>query len=499
MKKQALYILILLLAACSEHVDNYRNIADKDDMRKFIAATEAYIKSNEDGMKFLSNRQYSAGDVRGKFARFHIGGKEIWIQIPVVRYLCDSASTVDSLKAMPIRTYAIAKYAPDGELRGLWFSEESAKPEYFNAHKTAVFFKSLKGRQSYYSPKGHLLSSEMKDGDEREPWKPDEREDSAVDDPDGTDLPDVEVVAPNPPSRGFDFNFNPWGNMPGYGEEGDVGDIGSDAGGGSSGNYGNDKRPDEPVKDCYDKKMQAAKSKVKDVYDKLQNTSPFTIGTEQLYGFQSFKDAVAQRRGVEWTTTLRDLSSHGYGIGITGARTDNNPYKASYSYIDGDRAVVAAIHNHPNHSSISVVDVMNMLQDMDGHPNLHTMMAWDDSLDVYYCATITDAAKAKQFYNEFANSVDYETGGWKFEDGYKGLGKIDWVYLNKKGSYKKLSEFDKQIYELSAILDCYDAGIALVKINVDNDAGGVRSYKYTSYGVAYSGKGKHVILKECDE
>lgn len=110
-------------------------------------------------------------------------------------------------------------------------------------------------------------------------------------------------------------------------------------------------------------------------------------------------------------TVLRDISPE-VGVGIADINTDNLPNKCQIDLLDKDHAARALIHNHPNGSPLSAKDIMTLLSNMDGHPNLNTIMAWDDITNTYYCATINDRKKAAEFYEEHKNEIDENTNFW---------------------------------------------------------------------------------------
>ena len=434
-----------------------------------------------------------------KFARFQNFDDSLWVYIPIVRYLCDSVSTVDSLKCQPIRTYAISFFKGDTHIRELWFVEDKPTLAYHRNRVMSIWYYDLTGQRYYYNQQGRLVSSKkLYNGLKKQFTRLSDADSSDIGE---IELPEVEITAPRPRGGYWGNLFSPWGNLPYIDSDGggNIGDIGSDVSGGTSGggNGKNEKKPERPVEDCVDTLMQRSKKQVRLAYEKIGNTYKFSVGTENLYSFSYFKDSVASNRKVEWTTVLRDFSFYGdnRGCGISEIRTDNQPYRCGVKIGESDQAAIAIIHNHPNGSGISAIDIMTLVQNAEGHPNLNTIMAWDDCTDTYYCATITNRNKAKEFYDKYKSCVNKETGYWDMVN----TNDIK-TFLMSEHNEESFARYGKKAYLnniMVGILTYFDAGISLVKIENDKDAGGEIETFFTSYGAFKRENGKYINIKNC--
>lgn len=145
--------------ACTDHYDA---LFDKDkrlDAEQALTNIMTYINHNDKSMDYLTQRHYSAVDVKSKFARFQTSADSLWVSIPIVRYLCDSTTTVDSMRLQPKRTYALSFFKGNTTPCELWFVEDSPTKEYHNNHSMAIWYNQLTGRRRYYNESSNLVSS----------------------------------------------------------------------------------------------------------------------------------------------------------------------------------------------------------------------------------------------------------------------------------------------------------------------------------------------------
>lgn len=313
------------------------------------------------------------------------------------------------------------------------------------------------------------------------------------------ELPEVEVTAPRVNRGGYWGDlFSPWGNAPSGNpnSDGDLGGFGTDTGGGSSteDKKGKEKRPKEPVADCKDTLMQRSKKTLQELCYKLTQTADFTYGRENLHKFSAFTDKVKSNREIEWGTVLRDISPD-IGVGIADINTDNLPDKCQIDLFPKDQAARALIHNHPNGSPLSARDIMTLLSNMDGHPNLNTIMAWDDVTNTYYCATINDRKKAAEFYNEHKNEIDENNNFWNT----KSSNAIKNILKQGRKSFRSYDDNHKNLYSLISILAFFDSGISVVKIENEFDAGGDLETHVIPLGAYKKENSKYINIKLCIE
>lgn len=64
-------------------------------------------------------------------------------------------------------------------------------------------------------------------------------------------------------------------------------------------------------------------------------------------------------------------------------------------------------------------------------------------------------------------------------------------------SFEKYSKEDRHFYETIAVLDKFNAGITLVKVDTGLDAGNNEEYYFTSYGSYLVEKKKYITIKYC--
>lgn len=483
--------------ACTDHYDAP---SDKDvhlDTKLALNNIMTYINHNDKSMGYLTERNYSAVDVKSKFARYRVSGDSLWIFVPIVRYLCDSTTTVDSMRLQPKRTYALSFFKGNTTPCELWFVEDSPTTEYHYDHEMAMWYNNLTGRRRYFNEEGKLVSSKnlneelnaqlsrFGEADSADNWE--------------IELPEVEVTAPHVNRGGYWGDlFSPWGSIPSGDSYGgtDLGGYVTDVGGGSSeeDKKGKEKRPKEPVLDCKDTLMQRNKQTLQELCNKLTQTEEFTYGRENLHKFSAFIDKVKSNRKIEWGTVLRDIPP-GIGVGIADINTDNLPNKCQIDLLEKDLAARALIHNHPNGSPLSAKDIMTLLSNMDGHPNLNTIMAWDDITNTYYCATINDRKKAAEFYDKHKNEIDENTNFWKNES----TNPIGIFLKQEQTSFKSYKKDIVDLYSLISVLAFFDSGISIVKIeNKTNTSGNVKT-QVIPMGAYKKENSKYINIKLCRE
>lgn len=191
-----LYVIFctLCILACTDRYDMPRESIKRLDGRQALNNIISYIKNNDKSMGYLTERRYSAADVKSKFARYRVSGDSLWIFVPIVRYLCDSVTTVDSMRLQPKRTYAVSFFNGSVTPSELWFVEDIPTTEYHHEHEMAMWYNNLTGRQRYFNESGNLVSSKnLYKGQHARP-----RSSSVVDNVDDCeiDLPDVKITMP---------------------------------------------------------------------------------------------------------------------------------------------------------------------------------------------------------------------------------------------------------------------------------------------------------------
>lgn len=217
--------------------------------------------------------------------------------------------------------------------------------------------------------------------------------------------------------------------MPPFWEDGESGGNEGGGGGGSTsgGTEGGSGNPDEPIIDCSDPNMTKAKQIALNAHNKLLKAVGFNIKGNRYISIEMFKDTVRSNSNIEWYSFLRDYTNDGYNIGLTNPSTSNMESSASTNHLYNSDTEVAAIHNHGNSSPISAVDIMELIKirTVDNCPNFSSMIVWDNIKDEYYYATINDVDKAKVFYDNYRQYVDYDTGYWQHAQKKKDKNKVD--------------------------------------------------------------------------
>lgn len=497
MRQLVLFLcLTILIVACSEDF----GAPDNEENRLALAqqalhSTMAHVAGGT--VNYLDSRLYTISDVKEKHARYRICGQKILVEIPIIRYLNDSTSTMDSLTHEPVRTYMLSEVDKKGNLGNLWIVEETPLEKYYSTNRMTLWYDDLTGAAHYYSESGQSYRKVQKNDGTL--LLPNGLSGADSGDIDGGDLDSVVII-------GHKGNGGSGGSSPslwegftgtGCGSE-DLGDIGKDLSGGGSSNSGSqkDKKPKEATEDCSGVYMKASKDTVYSVYKDMNNSTETVIGAEKLYSFEAFKEAVKTNREVEWGATFREVD--GYGKGFGDIRTDYSDRNVALNVIEGDHSLTATIHTHPNGSPLSAKDIISLVEGHQTHENYRTMMVWDDQTDTYYCATIMDSKKAQNFYVQLKDQINEETGWW--EKPIRDIENSDLFRFWKKqlANLDCLGKVENSIFQMAAIFSKYDAGISLVKIQSYKDNQGQISYGYTAYDAVINKDSKYIKPIECE-
>lgn len=492
-------VLLAILTSCHDQ-DTYDFSSRKQaDISQIVSDVMAYISKREQSIPYLQERGLRNNDFRAGLARYKPANDSLFIQIPIIRLQRDSLATIDSLYFAPNRVVACVLITKDSKCPQLCFYEETPTFNYHKANRTKVWYKQFSGQLRMFNEGAHSVGTFTMDngGIVRTRFAAADSTDTK----DGGTLEEVEVTAPWKRLWGYGNFDDPFGyispSVAGFGTDYDSGSVGGPGVGSAIGEI--ERKPTDPVIDCDDKKMEQAKRQVRGAYGKLLQATSFNVGNNKYVSLSDFQEKVRQNNTVEWNTFVRDYTADGFGVGLSDPTTLNLANKGSTDHLIGSETEYAAMHNHNNESPISMVDIMELIRirTEDNCSNFSTMIAWDNINDEYYCATITDADMAKNFYNNYKQYVDFNTGYWNISDEENQENPTGYFLKNQINAFDNYNENQKNLYTIVAMLEKFDSGVYLVKIKTGKDAGGDIEYNYTSYGAAKAPKRKYMTIKLC--
>ena len=225
--------------------------------------------------------------------------------------------------------------------------------------------------------------------------------------------------------------------------------------------------------------MVAAKKTTKNVFDLLNLAKTDTIGTHTYIGFKYYQKTVLEDPEHEYSTTVKDYRNNNYGVVMTDIEKCTN----NLSSFVFDTSSVAVIHNHPNQSILSPLDIISLIHASQSSL-IRTMIAWDTKNDIYYCATIYDTAKANAFFNKYRCEVDSITHDWGLEsDIYK-------YQKEYKRNFRKIKTKDNvkvaDLLSMSNILNHFDSGLSITTITNEKKEDGSKVQNYSAYSAKNS-------------
>lgn len=215
-----------------------------------------------------------------------------------------------------------------------------------------------------------------------------------------------------------------------------------------------------PVEDCQkDKTDSICKNTTKNILSRIKETQKDTI-YKKYSDFQSFLNKV-QSDNVEYSISFEQYPA------TDGQSMENritSPIRGEQYRVMNtlDSYTTATIHNHINGSPPSITDLFYTANLPNTAPQCKTTYIYNQLDSTFYALQIINSDKAKLFYTKYnENELDKETNG------YKQTGDFQSFLSNRE---LNCSPSELELYKLVAILDNFDAGIKLVKVDKRNSA-----------------------------
>jgi hypothetical protein len=231
--------------------------------------------------------------------------------------------------------------------------------------------------------------------------------------------------------------------------------------------------PNQALEDCSDSvQINLNKENADSIFKLLYLATDEPIGTLQFTTYLQYMCNI--NPSIESSTTLLKMTPD----------YDGNPRirctAINYGSVDSvevtlHSSMVAMVHNHPNGTPPSAQDVMlaAQLAGSSAYPLFEASLILNIGTYEYYLLQVEDRAKAAVFFNTYSNQVDAATH-W-----FKNGSQID-IYLSSiMTSLTNLHTDERQIYQLAAVLNYFNAGIRLTK----EATGGSKDESYTTYHV----------------
>lgn len=223
-------------------------------------------------------------------------------------------------------------------------------------------------------------------------------------------------------------------------------------------NTSGSKKIKEATIDCNDA-IELQKSKANEVLsllDKVEKDSVY----QQYINYADYLNTISQIDSLEHSTSLLefDIENEKKAYRCTPVKTGT---KNSVSNDTGSSNLIAIIHNHPNNTPPSFLDVITTasIAAESNKNKFKGCLIYNAKDELYYMLYVTNKEKAASFHSKCKKELDKETN-WIKENG--DFQKI--ISVSKKSFYK-MSYNDKQIYTLALLLLEYDAGISILQFD----------------------------------
>jgi hypothetical protein len=212
-----------------------------------------------------------------------------------------------------------------------------------------------------------------------------------------------------------------------------------------------------PVINCDDTVANGAKQKTKTLFNLITNA--IIDKTDKSFCiYSNFIDQVKDAK-VEYSTCFEHYTDGEDLYRLTKPITSNKQYSVTNNV---DEYTIAAIHNHTNGTPPSIRDVFftaEKASDESSGRNYKCTFIYSQTDGSSYALCVTDRTKAKEFYESYYCELDSSTNN--FVDGGQFY---SFIY---KHPLKEFNKSDMLTYQLAAILNYFESGIILIKINND--------------------------------
>lgn len=227
--------------------------------------------------------------------------------------------------------------------------------------------------------------------------------------------------------------------------------------GSGTGSSESEEKDEQDVKefklDCSQNTNRQYADSVSAIMDKFTSTNTDTYPNTMPYSEYLQK---VHNDSVEYSTCFSSYPDDGINTFSPAIRGDRYSVNNELS-----PSAVAEIHNHPNGTPPSFRDILFTAKNaMDSDlPKYKATFIYNQNDSSYYVLYIKDAQKAGEFYEKYKGELDEQTNSYRKKS-------VIYSFLVSKKIYMRNEE---QLYALSAILEQFDSGMSLHKIDSRNN------------------------------
>ncbi|MCD8186537.1 MAG: hypothetical protein LUD68_08895 [Rikenellaceae bacterium] len=216
------------------------------------------------------------------------------------------------------------------------------------------------------------------------------------------DMEEIEIIGPKNPDPPLILPPNPGPELP------ELPDPGGGGGGGGGGTTPtepeNRPRPSDVKDDCSGNQIQT-RSNLVNHKTLFENIEAATVGMNNYIDYPTYQSAVSGDNTIEHSTSIID-----YGDGATYLTPVNHGTSGHVSIDYSSQYIIGSIHNHPNGTPPSAVDIITTGNIAGQRSHYRTTTVYipaqsPGNQDIYYMIHVDDAQKAAAFAANYGSQL----------------------------------------------------------------------------------------------
>ena len=240
---------------------------------------------------------------------------------------------------------------------------------------------------------------------------------------------------------------------------------GSHSGGGHPGGSSTDssKKIKEATIECNDA-IELQKSKAYETFSLLDKVEKDPV-YQQYINYADYQNTISQIDSLEHSTSLLEFEIEN-GEKVYRCTPIITGTKKSVSNDTSSPNLIVIIHNHPNNTPPSFLDVITTasIAMESNKKKFRGCLIHNAKDESYYMLYVNNKEKAASFHSKYKKELDKETNWIKKDGDFQKT-------INKSNkSFSKMNDNYTQIYTLALLLLEYDAGISIMQFDKDKIA-----------------------------
>lgn len=270
----------------------------------------------------------------------------------------------------------------------------------------------------------------------------------------------MQYVSVSMHQKGYDLIGQYFYEEHNYNNSGSSGNAGSGTGGNSGSNLGGNQNLgnidvfDNAVLDCNSiNNSDLISQNAHSLINNIQNIPSMRHDGSPSNSWNDYVTTVNNDPSIEHGIAVNEYPNQGYYLGRI---SDGNAFNTEIEY---ERFPVADIHNHPNKTPPSPLDLLNALKHSCESESFKASLVFNEVDNSFYSIQINqrDGVRFNELYNDLRTQIDPETNN--FTEG----GRIENLILSHKSSNLHLNFNEQILYNLIAFFKINNLDISILK------------------------------------